>query len=259
AVAQPSMTRVKRACTTRDAEYLRAMIHALLIRYDRLQPGARIVLSTSGVVIASALYCLAYRYASGDPATLAEAFSWGAINLAPWVAALEIGRTLRRASQMLAVVVAAGCISLALGALYAGAVPDAFEAVRRIPAAALVLIALSAFELYRRKRAHSPPKTGEERISGAPSTVAWARAAGNYVELHGREARPQLHRSTLAALVESRADLVRVHRSYAVSLEAVDKVERTHVRMKCGTRVPIGNAYRNLDVIASFVPSSQTA
>lgn len=231
---------------------------AARLRYESLAPVPRTALAMAAVVLLNALYCLAYRYSAGNPATLAEAFSWGAINLAPWVAAIELGRQLSRAWQSLLVTLAAGAISLLLGAAYAGELPDAFELVRRLPGAAATLALLGGFEFYRRRRSANPRP--EPTAPASRAACDWARAAGNYVELHSIGCRPQLARSTLARIIAANGPaLIQIHRSIAVSPGSIAAIERGHVKLLDGTRLPIGNAYRHRISTDLFVPSPRQA
>ena len=217
---------------------------AARIRYESLAAVPRTALAMAAVVLLNALYCLAYRYTAGNPATLAEAFSWGAINVAPWVAAIELGRHLSKLRHLVAITLAAGAISLLLGAAYTGELPGAFELVRRLPGAGATLALLGGFEFYRRRRSANPqfePTAPASRVA-----CDWARAAGNYVELHRLGHRPQLARSTLTqAVAASGRTLVQIHRSIAVAPASIASIERAHVKLLDGTRLPIGNTYRH--------------
>lgn len=215
----------------------------ILLRYHSLATAPRLMLAVSAAVLANAIYCLAYRYSLGDPATLAEAFSWGAINIAPWIAAIELSRHLSNAWQFLLAALLAGIASLLLGAAYAGEWPDMFDVVRRVPGAIATFSLLCAIELLRRRKLAAGPNPRTSQL--AVARYDWARAAGNYVELHRAGQRPQLVRSTLARLIEQDdPGLVRIHRSIVVSPDAIQSVERSHVRLRDGTRLPIGNAHR---------------
>ncbi len=217
-------------------------MNQVLADYDCSPQWVRLAWATLPIVILSGLYCLAYRYSAGDPATLVEAFSWGLINLAPWAAAIELGRHAQSRWHVVVTIILAFAISLALEAAFAWRAPDMFEVWRRVPALLLtitVLVALARFGELRKRRqaADAMPSTG--------MSFDWARAAGNYCELYlGMEA-PRLVRSTIASLCAARAaDAVRIHRSYVVSRDAILRIERNHILLKSGKRLPIGHAYR---------------
>lgn len=219
-------------------------MNTALVRYEGSDPLLRLILVMVAAIILNAIYCLIYTYSAGHPSSLSEALSWGAINLAPWVAAVEIGRQLVRGWHIAGLICAAGCVSLVLGFVYTGQLPNNFELVRRVPGAALTLVLLGGLAFYRKRKAAITQETIP--TGGGTFPCDWARAAGNYVELHSQNGSPILLRSTLAGFV-SRSDdrLTRIHRSFAVAPQAVDRIERAHVRLKDGTRLPIGNAYRD--------------
>ncbi|WFL78887.1 LytTR family DNA-binding domain-containing protein [Altererythrobacter arenosus] len=218
-------------------------MNALLIRYEGYDPLLRLVLAMGVAVILNALYCLAYTYSAGHPETLTEAFWWGVINIAPWIAAVELGRQVTRKLMVGLVILAAAAISLALGAMIGGELPDGFAIIRRIPGAAATIAVLAVLELWRSHRVSQ--QAAATTATAESLSCDWARAAGNYVELHARGRKPRLVRTTLASLVdETDASLLRVHRSFAVAPDHIARVERAHVRLRDGTRIPIGNAFR---------------
>jgi hypothetical protein len=225
----------------------------------------RLFLGIGAAVVLNAIYCLIYRYASGNPATLFEAFSWGIINIAPWVAAFEIGRCLRRFSIVAVLFLVAGTASIALEAVLYIEWPTAFDFVRRIPAALLVAIALGVLA-YDRTR---PAMKRVDSFGAASETLNpdfanygcdWATSAGNYVEVHCIGKPLRLKRSSLAQFISSAGPrLVRVHRRFAVCPRSVSRIERTNIVLVDGTRIPLGNRYRAQVIDGdSLVPSSQS-
>lgn len=85
----------------------------------------------------------------------------------------------------------------------------------------------------------------------AASDIAWLQAEANYVGLHVN-GHDYLVRSTLADLLTQLdpARFVRVHRSYAVNLDAVAEIEPldsgdARLRMKDGSTVPCSRRYRS--------------
>lgn len=95
-------------------------------------------------------------------------------------------------------------------------------------------------------------KCGGRMLSIDAGGIHYAKAAGNYVEVHTRE-KAHLARTTLAALEELLADAgsrsVRVHRSYAVNLDHVREVVPTgtgdaRIHLANGTIIPGSRRYR---------------
>lgn len=105
-----------------------------------------------------------------------------------------------------------------------------------------------AFELYNYRNAgdaagHLYIKTGYEQVKVLFEDVLYLEAAGNYVTFVLKD-KSLLSRSTFA---EAAAGLpsdkfVRVHRSYLVALDKIDKVERHQVTVG-KVKIPVGEAY----------------
>lgn len=234
------------------------MMASLAHKYLNAELSKRIMVGTVLVVILNAVYCLAYRYASGNPATLFEAFSWGIINIAPWIAAFEIGRSSRNKPFLIAILGFAFTCSLGLEAALHLSWPTGFDAVRRIPAAILIVV---AFAVFRHLETRLDDANAQDAIE--PQTMVscdWVVAAGNYVEMHRIAAPVRLARSSLTNFIKDAGPgFIRVHRRYAVCIGSVERQERNHVVMRDGTRVPVGDRYRSqLAKVNSLVPSSQT-
>jgi LytTr DNA-binding domain len=108
-----------------------------------------------------------------------------------------------------------------------------------------------------------PTRQGVARVCA--TEIDYVKAAGNYVEVFGRD-RSWLLRATLNEIA-TRLDadgFVRVHRSILVNRHRVASVGRCGQRlllaMRCGARVPVGRQY--LHVAQTFVterPSGPTA
>lgn len=195
----------------------------------------------SVAVAVTASYCLAYTHFAGDRETLAGAISWGIINVAPWVGALEIARHSRRFSQWLSAAIVALIFSLALEWAMAGNALTSFDIVRRLPGLVLFFAAIVVLEKVGRD--NSSRKSGDASIELAG--VEWVRGAGNYLELHKAGAQPQMVRATLSAVLREHAeDFVRVHRSYLVRRAAIAKIDSASVLLANGKRVPLGQRYR---------------
>lgn len=226
-------------------------------RYINAPLYARLAIGMSAAIVLNALYCLAYRYASGNPATLFEAFSWGTINIAPWVAAFEIGRTMASPLRLALLFLAAFLVSLGLDVAAYPALLVPFDFVKRVPGVCLALSAIAIFRWYR-SREHGET-TQPSETTDYQGSFDWVRSAGNYVELHRGKESVAIIRGTLAGFVRGKGDeLVRIHRQYAVRPSSVERVEESYVLLSGGDRLPIGRSYRGLlTQEASFAPSSQ--
>ncbi|MCK0127598.1 LytTR family DNA-binding domain-containing protein [Erythrobacter sp. F6033] len=222
----------------------------------------RIFWGVTAAVILNAMYCLVYRSASGNPATLFEAFSWGVINIAPWIAAFEIGRASRNWLFLIVIFMAATGVSLMLETALYQSWPTGFDLIRRIPAAILIAAGLGLFAFLETRQRNDEGVASTSEMVGAErqSDCDWVMSAGNYVEMHRAGEPTVLERSSLARFLEDTDfKFVRVHRQYAVHPKAVRQFERKHVVLHDGTRLPIGDRYRAKAITRnSLVPSSQT-
>jgi two-component system, LytTR family, response regulator len=105
-----------------------------------------------------------------------------------------------------------------------------------------------AFELYNYRNAgetaeHLYIKTGYEQVKVLYEDILYLEAAGNYVTFVLKD-KTILSRSTFAeAAALLPADrFVRVHRSYLVAINKIDKVERHQVTVG-KVKIPVGEAY----------------
>ncbi|WP_409024974.1 LytR/AlgR family response regulator transcription factor [Jiulongibacter sediminis] len=75
------------------------------------------------------------------------------------------------------------------------------------------------------------------------SDILWLKAEGNYVEIHMAE-RKELIRSSLGQFIEkiNRKNFFRTHKSYAVNLEYLTRVEPTEVFI-LDTAIPISKTF----------------
>lgn len=216
-------------------------------RYEALSLTQRLTLIVAAAVLINAIYCLAYTHAAGHPSTVSEALAWGTINLAPWIAAIEIGRHHRRVVPLMLLLVGAGLVSLALEAIISGSLPTSFDLVRRVPGALVAALSLLGFAFFQ-KSSTKPGPRGEvpPRELSTVTQCSWVRSAGNYVEVHSAGNEALLVRSSLALCVgQRRLNLVRIHRSYAVARDRIAQVERAYVKLTDGTRLPIGDRFRD--------------
>jgi hypothetical protein len=216
-------------------------MQSTLILYQNTSQVLRLIVVIMAAILLNGIYCLVYRYTAGNPATLWEAFSWGLVNLMPWIVAIELGRQSNQPARIALMLLAALITSLVLGALVNLAWPSGFELVRRLPGLGVAAIAISAFKLA----AHRAREDGKSADVASYKGAQWARAAGNYVELHEPGRRIRLIRTTLSNFAaQDRPDMVRIHRSYVVASNAIASMERHHVKLRCGLRLPIGHHYR---------------
>lgn len=105
-----------------------------------------------------------------------------------------------------------------------------------------------AYELYKfRNNAttvdHLFVKTGYEQVKVLYEDILYLEAAGNYVTFVLKD-RSVLSRSTFAEIASllPAEKFVRVHRSFIIALNKIDKVEKSQVTIN-GNEIPIGEAY----------------
>ena len=218
------------------------------------------VLAGTLLVAAGALYCLAYTWSQGVSEHPAEGLAWTAANLLPWLAALELakrtgaGNRLRRAWTIAAILAGAAAASfaveIALGLIPIPPTDEArmFEAVRRVPGAALVLLLLALGRVRRTRLATaSAPDTALPLL---PRQIDWVRAAGNYVELHC-EGRLVMRRMTIkqAEAALGAHGFLRIHRSVLVNQSRIARFLQgklaDEIALVDGTSLKVGGAYRS--------------
>lgn len=105
-----------------------------------------------------------------------------------------------------------------------------------------------AFELHNYRTAGEPTghlyiKTGYEQVKVLFEDILYLEAAGNYVTFVLKD-KNLLSRSTFAEAASALPSdkFVRVHRSYLVAIDKIDKVERHQVTVG-RTHIPVGEAY----------------
>ena len=114
-----------------------------------------------------------------------------------------------------------------------------------------------AFELYNfrndsQKSDHLYVKTGYEQIKVMYEDILYLEAAGNYVNFVLKD-KTILSRSTFNETINQLpADkFIRIHRSYLVSVNKVDKMEKHQLTIN-KDRIPVGEAYsQNLSAIVN--------
>lgn len=206
-------------------------------------------------VALTAAYCLAYNALAGKPESLANALAWGALMVAPWVAAVDVGRRATGPRAIAGILLAAGAFSLLGEALLSPAIDWGFAMIRRLPGLAAAVLAIVGLRAWaaREARAAAPPARLDP---GAVAGSDWIEAAGNYIAVHG-PAGARLLRSPLSRAEAALApEFVRVHRSLLVRRSAVAALDRGSLRLRCGKRLPVGGRYRAALAGRELVPSS---
>ena len=115
-----------------------------------------------------------------------------------------------------------------------------------------------AFELYNFRNSTEAPdhlfiKTGFEQQKVLFSEILFVEATGNYVTFALENDRNLVSRSTFAEAISLLPSdrFVRVHRSFLVATEKIDKVERHQLTIS-NNKIPLGEAYRsNIAVLLS--------
>lgn len=113
-----------------------------------------------------------------------------------------------------------------------------------------------AFELYNFRNATETPdhlyiKTGYEQVKVMYDEICYVEATGNYVTFVLKD-KNILSRSTFIEAVNllPQEKFVRVHRSYVVAVNKIDKVERNQVTVNKAA-IPVSEAY-NDNLIAAL-------
>lgn len=201
---------------------------------------------TGGWLAVAAAYCYVHGYLAldGRPdlglSVTWSLRSWGAwLLLAPALIGLWHRPDMRIPTRVVTVFVAlalSAVIRLALDPKGGGASLWLVETYLFVPQSAALLIVVAAAEILRRYRQPPEPKPApasrrfEIEAGGTAIPLAdirWVRACGNYVELSDGQRLRRL-RSTLSNF-EARLQggrFHRIHRSFLVNLDFIDRVER---------------------------------
>ncbi|HMI20833.1 MAG TPA: LytTR family DNA-binding domain-containing protein [Sphingomonas sp.] len=203
-----------------------------------------------------ALYCQAYElFFDAARGSAWGSFVWAAATLGSWVVAAMLFERLARPGDTRARLmrraillgVPAYAVS-ATAALALGADNDhAFFS--RVPLLAVALLAATLYRAPEAGDAGPGAAAQDDRPPIAPTEIAFASAAGNYVELHAH-GRSTIWRQTMhnAERILASAGFVRVHRSYLVPRRGIETVMRGRTRpievaLYDGRRLPVSNRY----------------
>jgi len=184
-----------------------------------------------------------------------DSLSWAFTTLVSWVAAaiaFELmarpgdtrARLLQRAALLgLPAYLVSACAALALG----GGTESAFFS--RAPLFAVAMLTAALYRPPASATPGAPAASIDDAPPIAPTEIAFASAAGNYVELHA-EGRSAIWRQTMhnAERILAASGFVRVHRSYLVPRRGIAAVKRGRTRplevsLLGGRRVPVSNRY----------------
>lgn len=206
-------------------------------------PFPRLALASIGAACAVAIYCLAYTALAGRPETIGQSFGWAAVNVLPWLPALEFAKRAERWAGA-AMAVAGGLAgSLMLGAMlgdWSGSLW--FESWRRLPALAAVAVAAVMVRWTNRR----PARAVDDPLPLLPRQIEWVQAAGNYIELRA-DGRTITHRGSIGAAERHLAGhgFIRIHRSTLVRRDRIARVRPQDVVLVDGTQLRIGKRYRS--------------
>ncbi len=113
-----------------------------------------------------------------------------------------------------------------------------------------------AFELYNARSTSEPldylyVKTGYEQLKVLYEDILYLEAAGNYVTFVLKD-KNILSRSTIIEIINllPSGKFVRIHRSYLVAINKIDKIERHQVTIN-NSKIPVSEAYSQ-DLAAAF-------
>jgi hypothetical protein len=206
-----------------------------------------VMLVATGLVLATALYCIAYNSLAGRSESLAQAVLWALVNIVPWYLAFEAAKRATRVAHIAAALALAFGASMLLHILSGGgAQAVGFELVRRIPPLLLVIGLLASGRLLASNRVAAVAPGAKAPLPLCPSQVDWVSAAGNYVELRSN-GRTVLHRAPLSHVQAEleRHGFVRIHRSILVRRLAIARVRPNDVILHDGTSLKTGKRYRS--------------
>ncbi len=113
-----------------------------------------------------------------------------------------------------------------------------------------------AFELFNARNTNEPSdhlyvKTGYEQLKVLYDDILYLEAAGNYITFVLKD-KNILSRSTIIEIINLLPShkFVRIHRSYLVAVNKIDKIERHQVTIN-NIKIPVSEAYSQ-DLTAAF-------
>jgi hypothetical protein len=221
------------------------------------------------VALGGGLYCSLYNLLQGTPESPVMGTVWAIANLVTWLAAFEISKRVNYEPggtwvadwwRIGFILLATAFVSIFLAPigrplLAMGASEWAFELVRRLPSAGLVVILLLILPLLRRDggragaAAEPEDAPSPDHLPLLPQQIDWIKAAGNYLEFRSGNG-ITLRRMTMAQaeLLLGGEGFIRIHRSALVNREKVVRVARgkiaDQIKLADGTWLKVGGAYR---------------
>ena len=226
------------------------MTHRQIIGHEPIWRRALPVL----LIPLGALYCQLYELSFGkDPWDPGGSLIWAAVTLSPWVIAATVfenraclGDTRRRLLARAAALAGVAYIASGLGAWAIGT--DNFYAFySRIPLIGAALLAAALYPVPERSEPAAPADQAAPPVM--PAEIAFASAAGNYVELH-YGGRSTVWRQTMrnAERILAPAGFVRIHRSFLVPRHGIEAVRNGRkgpvaVALRDGRRLPVSHSY----------------
>lgn len=74
--------------------------------------------------------------------------------------------------------------------------------------------------------------------------IVYLSAVGNYVQLHFSNRRPILSAATMGDMQKQLAPFIRVHKSYLINVDFLEKIEGNRLWLKGAVKIPIGGSYK---------------
>ena len=227
------------------------MAHVRMIRdrpvWRRLLP---VVLIPSGM-----LYCQSFEVFFGNRSwNPASDLDWALATLGPWVAAALAFEHLARSDDTRSRLIRRGFLLCAAAYLASGLAAraiggDNFHAFySRLPLIASGLLIAALYPVAPRSDADAV-QIEEGMPPVMPAEIAFASAAGNYVELH-YGGRSTVWRQTMrnAERILAADGFVRIHRSFLVPRDGIEAVRSGRkgpvaVALRDGRRLPVSHSY----------------
>lgn len=202
-----------------------------------------------------ALYCQIHEiFFAETRSSIGESLVWAIATLMPWVIAVLIFEARVTAGERRPLVVRR---ALLLGLLAYGASAGAALLLgsggeraffSRLPLLAAATLYAILYPIPMPAEARSDAVANDTVPPVAPAEIVFARAAGNYIELHAR-GRTFIWRQTMHNAERILGPgFVRVHRSYLVPWRSIETVTRgrkgpVEVALNTGACLPVSNRY----------------